>query len=101
MSAVAVAGLKLRESCTEEEPKIPLPGEFWLDVTSTSGHEHLVWNKRLVQDMKEAQKKFYELLEKGYKLFCVRADGKKDERPLLRFDPLAEHVVAVAPIRGG
>ena len=101
MSAVAVAGLKLRESCTEEEPKIPLPGEFWLDVTSTSGHEHLVWNKRLVQDMKEAQKKFYELLDKGFAIFAVLENGQKSSRRLSRFDPKVEEVIAVAPLAGG
>ena len=103
--ALEVMGLTLNPGVVTEEPEQEA-GTFIMDVPDETGHEHLVWSKRIPEQMKEAQKKFYELLDKGFKLFAVRIDGKKESRPMLRFDPLAEHVlvervVAIAPVRGG
>ena len=105
MDAVAAMGLTLKPGAVVAEPEQE-EGTFIMDVPDETGHEHLVWSKRIPEQMKEAQKKFYELLDKGFKLFAVRIDGKKESRPMLRFDPLVEHVlvervVAIAPVRGG
>ena len=100
MKVLEAMGLTLKEDCFEEE-KSPKPGEIWFDITDPSGHQHLVWNKRFPAELKEAQEKFYQLLDQGVKIFAVRTNGQREERQLLRFDPYAEHLVCIAPVRGG
>lgn len=77
------------------------PHEIVFCITSSSGDDRLIWDKRFPDQLKEAQKKFYELLDKGYQLFAVALDGSKSKRKLLRFDPEAEEVIALAPVMGG
>lgn len=94
------------QACMQEKEEENV-NEIKFCILSTSGDDRIIWDKRFPDQMKEAQKKFYELIDKGYKLFAVLADGKKSTRPMLRFDPYAEEVIAVRsiiavpPMRGG
>ena len=72
-----------------------------LKVLSKNGDDRLIWDNRLPDQMKEAQVKFYELLDKGYSIFAVNKDGSNSHRKLLRFDPSAEELLAVPMIAGG
>lgn len=65
------------------------------------GDDRVVWDKRFLDQIKEARKKFYELLKKGFQAFMVRRDGKKSNRRMHKFDPNAEEIVMVPPVAGG
>lgn len=71
------------------------------DATGDTEEERLNWSSRIPQQMKEAQDRFYELLDKGYKLFAIKIGGKRSQVPMLRFDPYAEEIMAVPPETGG
>jgi hypothetical protein len=105
-------GLVLRqvvqETMTEPEFRQTLPpGTVYFKILGSTGHERLVWSKLIPEQLKEAQAKFYELIDKGYKMFAVGADGKQTDRKIIRFDPDAEEliavqeIIAVAPMSGG
>ena len=110
MGAVAEQEVFTTEQVAESF-KVASEADLVFSILGISGHERVVWNKRIMEQMKEAQAKFYELLDKGYAIFAVREeDGKKDSR-MLQFDPNSqefiaefEHireVVAVPPVIGG
>ena len=65
------------------------------------GHDRIVWDRRYMDQIEEARKKFYELLDQKWLAFLTRADGSLQDRQITRFDPNAEEIVMVAPVRGG
>ena len=75
--------------------------QFVISVLNHTGHDRLVWSQHIPERMKEAQKKFYELIDKGFAIFAVLENGQKSSRKLVRFDPQVEEVIAVAPMAGG
>jgi hypothetical protein len=86
----------------EEEPALEkAEGEINFKVMSPNGDDRLTWDRRFLEQIHGARQKFYELLDKGYKAFCVGSDGRRSGDLMLRFDPNAEEVVFVAPMTGG
>lgn len=75
--------------------------KFVIGILDHTGHDRLVWSQHIPEQMKEAQKKFYELLDKGFAIFAVLDNGQKSSRRLSRFEPNVEEVIAVAPLAGG
>jgi hypothetical protein len=65
------------------------------------GDDRIVWDRRFLDQVKEAAQKFDELIKEGFKAFLVRKDGKKSERQMFRFDPNAEEIIMVPPLTGG
>jgi len=65
------------------------------------GHDRIVWDRHFADQIREARDKFYELLKLGFKAHLVREDGKPCNRVLEKFDPNAEEIVMIAPVRGG
>lgn len=78
-----------------------LPKTYTFSILGPTGHERLVWNRFSPEESKEAQSKFYELVDKGYQMFATLTSGKKSNRRLFRFDPRVEEVVCIPPIAGG
>ena len=70
--------------------------EIHFCVLSPNGDDRLVWDKRFPEQMKEAQERFYKLLDQGYKMFAVKLNGQKEL--IYRFDPSSEEVVAVKQV---
>ena len=75
-------------------------------VLGPTGDERFTWIKSSLEQVKEAQKKFYEYIDKGFKAFYAKGKGKGEL--MLKFDPQAEEfiaadgqVVLVPPQRGG
>ena len=65
------------------------------------GHDRIVWDRHFADQIHEAKKKFYQLLDDGYKAFLTREDGTPCSRAMTAFDPNAEEIVMIAPIRAG
>jgi hypothetical protein len=77
-----------------EEPALEsASGEINFRVISRSGDDRLTWDRRFLNQIHEARKKFYELLDKGYKAYSVTRNGRRSEEIMLRFDPNAEEVI--------
>ena len=68
---------------------------------SIGGDDRIVWDRRFLDQIKEARAKFYDLLDRGFKAFKVKKDGSKSKRRLLKFDPSAEEIIMVPAIVGG
>jgi hypothetical protein len=65
------------------------------------GDDRIVWDRRFLDQIKEARDKFYSLLDKGYLAYLIRGDGTRSKRRTLKFDPNAEEIIMVAPVTGG
>ena len=72
-------------------------------ITGGPGHLRIIWSKLIPEQLKEARDKFYELLDQGYTMFAVLANGQQSGRKILSFEDCVnvEEVVAVLPTRGG
>jgi hypothetical protein len=68
---------------------------------SIEGDDRIVWNKRYLDQVKEASSKFYELKKLGFQAFLAKRNGQKSNRQMFRFDPNAEEIIMVPPIVGG
>ena len=65
------------------------------------GDDRIVWDRRFLDQIKEARTKFYELIKKGFLAFLIGKDGQKSNRRMCKFDPNAEEILMVPPIAGG
>jgi len=79
---------KLRFLCTPEISK---------EITGhgIGGDDHVVWDKRFPEMVKEAQEAFDKLVAKGYKAMLPGGASVK------RFDPEAEEIIMICPAVGG
>jgi hypothetical protein len=75
-------------------------GNINFKVTGPSGDDRFTWDRRDLDQIKQARDKFYDLLKKGYLAFGVNTKGQKHSK-MGRFDPDAEEVIFVAPVVGG
>ena len=65
------------------------------------GDDRIIWDKRFLDQIKEARKRFYDLLNKGFQAFMVKVDGKKSNRRMHKFNPNAEEIIMSPPVAGG
>jgi predicted deacetylase len=70
-------------------------------IQSINGDDRLTWDKRFIDQIKEARDKFYELVAKGYRAFSLKVDGTKKEELMTQFDPSVEEVLFVPPQQAG
>ena len=63
------------------------------DVLDETGHTRLVWDRMDLTQIREARKKFDELIKKGHMAFRVGKRGKKTGPQIHKFDPSAEEVL--------
>lgn len=76
------------------------PNQGFMRVLSEEGDSRVVWDRRVVAEVKEAFVKFKELLGKGYTACVARSDGSKGSK-LDDFDPLLEEIIMVPPTMPG
>lgn len=74
--------------------KAPAPSEHDLifRVLSDNGDDRLVWDRRNQAEVDEAKVKYQEYMDKGYKAYVCRRDGKKGSK-LESFDALLQEVI--------
>lgn len=65
------------------------------------GDDRVVWDRRFLDQVKEASEKFHKLIKEGFKAFLVKRDGQKSNKQMFRFDPNAEEIIMVPPMAGG
>jgi hypothetical protein len=95
-------GFKLRGSIAEnskgvavlDPPKFDSENYGFMRVLDESGDSRVVWDRRETSQVKEAGRKFYEMLKKGYKAYVARSDGSRGSR-LEDFDALLEEIIMV------
>ena len=82
------------QSPGECQMKAPAPTEFDLifRVLSDNGDDRLVWDRRNQGEVEEAKAKFQDYMDKGYKAYVCRRDGKKGSK-LDSFDALLQEVI--------
>lgn len=71
-----------------------------LNILSDKGHDTLEWDANDEIQIKNVEKKFNEMLEKGYTAFKTDPVTKKSVK-ITKFDPLAEEITMGAPTQKG
>lgn len=60
-------------------------------IHDETGDQRLIWDSRYPAEIEEASERFYNYIEKGWKAYAVRPDGKNGKR-IFHFDPKVEEV---------
>ena len=68
------------------------PDTLLIRVLDDSGDSRLVWNRKMIDEVKEAKRRFLDYIAKGYKAYVTRMDGSKGSR-IDSFDDLMEEIV--------
>jgi hypothetical protein len=71
-----------------------------MQILNPSGHLTVAWNTNNQAEVDAARATFDEMTGKGYTAFELGEGGAKGQK-LKRFDPGAEEIILVPPIRGG
>jgi hypothetical protein len=73
-------------------PRDPNLGVF--RILSQSGDDRIVWDRRVAAQVKDAYRKFKELIGKGYTAYATLGGGKRGHK-LDDFDPGLEEILMV------
>lgn len=76
------------------DPPTRDPNQGLFRILSESGDDHVVWDRRDAAQVKDAYKKFNELIKKGYTAYATTSAGKKSHR-IDDFDPSLEEIILV------
>lgn len=71
-----------------------------MSIMGKEGDVKVEWDPDVKDEVDIAKKAFDDNIKKGFKAFRQYDDGKKGEQ-LDKFDPTAEKILFVAPIKGG
>ena len=63
-------------------------------ILSQNGDDRLVWDRTMKDQVKEAFKKFKELMKKGYTAYAATSDGVKGHK-ITEFDPGLQEIILV------
>lgn len=90
-------GYKVRKtngcSVTLDPPPLdPNIGVF--RILSQNGDDRVVWDRTIPAQVKDAYKKFKELMKKGYTAYATLASGKKGHK-ITEFDPGLQEILLV------
>lgn len=73
----------------------PLPsGVGIMRILSQNGDDRVTWDTRSPNEVKDAAKKFFELIKKGYKACVTKSDGSKGHE-IQEFDPTLGEIIMV------
>lgn len=61
-------------------------------ILSDNGDDRVIWDRRIPKQVKEAFKKFKELMKKGYSAYATTSDGSRGHK-ITEFDPSLEEIV--------
>ncbi len=75
-------------------------GMHEMHTMGMAGHTTVRWDPDDKKEIETAKAMFTEMTGKGYAAFSTDGDGGKGER-IREFDPSAEEIILVPPIRGG
>jgi len=64
-------------------------------ILSQNGDDRIVWDRRIPAQVKEAFKKFKELMKKGYTAYATMLNGSRGHK-ITEFDPGLEEVLLTA-----
>lgn len=70
------------------------PNQGLFRILSENGDDHVVWDRRDPQQVREAFAKFKEFQGKGYTAYATNSDGKKGHK-IEDFDPGLEEIILV------
>lgn len=70
------------------------PNQVVMRILSQNGDDRLVWDRTVKEQVKEAAKKFHDLLSKGYQAFVAKIDGRKGHK-IDMFDHRLEEIIMV------
>lgn len=80
------------EVVLEPPPRGPNIGCF--RILSQNGDDRLVWDRTIPKQVKDAFRKFKELIQKGYTAYATRRDGSKGHK-ITDFDPGLQEILFV------
>jgi hypothetical protein len=69
-------------------------------ILNQNGDDRVIWDRREPSEVKEAYKKFKELLTKGYVAYAATSDGRKGHK-ITEFDPGLEEIILVPHTKPG
>lgn len=73
----------------------PLPeGVGIMRIISQNGDDRVTWDTHIPKEVKDAGKKFFELVKQGYQAFATKSDGEKGHR-IEEFDPALGEIIMV------
>ncbi len=70
------------------------PNESLMRILSQNGDDRLVWDRLVGDEVRDALKKFNELIAKGYRAYAATVDGKKGHR-IDMFNHILEEIIMV------
>lgn len=71
-------------------------------MTPKDGDRPLAWDKDDEKSVKKAEKEFYKLLKKGYRIYRVERKPTRTGTPVTEFDPYYDdEYIATSPMSGG
>ena len=72
-------------------------------MTADDGDKRVVWDSRVLQQIRDAKEMFVNLVKQGLVPYNVGVDGKATDQVMKEFDPTAEEVLflPVAMVAGG
>ena len=63
-------------------------------ILSQNGDDRIVWDRRIKDQVKEAFKKFKELIKRGYTAYAATSTGNRGHK-ITEFDPSLEEIILV------
>lgn len=70
-------------------------------AVASLGDDRFEWNPDDPESVAEAERKFNEYKEKGYKAYKVKHEVRREGDPLDEFDPTAGEIIVVPAVSGG
>ena len=70
-------------------------------ILTHEGDTNIMWDPDSDKSIRNAKKKFNDLLGKGYKAFRMSSKGKKQGSFILDFPPHAAELLLIPPMVGG
>lgn len=74
------------------------PHQILFRILTDNGDDRLVWDRRVASEVEDAAQRFRDLLARGYRAFCAKANGLKGHAIEL-FDPSLEEIIMVPATR--
>ncbi len=69
--------------------------EFRYNDDPDDGDKRVIWNCRVIQEIRAAKDMFLNLIKQGMMPFKVGRDGKRSSERMEEFDPVAEEVIFI------
>lgn len=82
-----------------QEPTLA-PEACEMRIMGKPGDTKVIWDPSRPAEVDAARKQFNELRRKGYVAFKGKKDGSKGKK-ITEFDPKAQRMIMVPPMRGG